>query len=305
MLLESLRLAASGQDRGMEWTLESAVEPHLVTARFPVRPDTAPDPLRHYLSMRSVDRRPYRTRKLAARERTQLEQALGPDLEVRWFESAGERWRVAALGARATDIRLRAKETFVVHQRIIDWENRWSPTGLPAGAIGLDPGTLKIMRWAMQSWDRMHRMNRITGTAAAAAQLDFLPGLGSSAFFEILPVPRRAELSVEELIRAGHGLQRFWLTATRLGLAMQPGFAIIIFAHYGRQGTAFTADQSLRDKARKLAEAFVRVFNHDPAETLFIGRIGQPPPRKPGARSVRRPLGELLVSSAPEVPTTP
>jgi len=294
MLLESMRIAATVQGRSMEWELERATEPHCVSVRFPATEGIALDPLEPYLSTRSVDRRPYRARPLTPNERAQLEAAVGLDLELRWFDSPAQRWQLVRLGAKATDIRLRAQETFVVHQKVIDWVNRYSPAGLPAGAIGLDRATLKLMRWAMGSWERMQRLNRIAGTGAAAAQLDVLPGMRSAAFFAILPRSQAAELDAEELVRAGQGVQRFWLTATRLGLALQPGFATLIFAHYGAEGTLFTTDTSLLTKARKLAEAFKEVFGYEPARVVFLGRIGEQPPRKPGARSVRRPLVELM-----------
>src|SRR5207245_8731420 len=60
MLLESMRIAATAHEREMEWTLESAVEPHRVAVRFPAAPGVARDPLGPYLTTRSVDRLPYR-----------------------------------------------------------------------------------------------------------------------------------------------------------------------------------------------------------------------------------------------------
>jgi hypothetical protein len=78
-------------------------------------------------------------------------------------------------------------------------------------------------------------------------------------------------------------------------LALQPGFATMIFAHYGAEATRFTTDPALLAKARALAGAFGQVFGHEPAKLIFLGRIGEQPRRKPGARSVRRPLAELML----------
>lgn len=301
MLLETMRIAASAQGLAMTWSLTRDAVPHEVTARFTPSPGLEPDTLMPFVTMRSVDRRPYRARPLTPREKMALEAAAGSELQVHWFESRGARWRLARLGARATDIRLRTRETFVVHQRVIDWANRHSPGGMPSGAIGLDRATLGIMRWAMQSWERMQRLNRLTGTQAAAAQLDLIPGLQSAGFFAI-SAPKGGR-STEALIRAGQAVQRFWLTATRLGLAMQPGFATLIFAHYGAADVPFTSDPNLRAKARALAEAFAAVFGQSPDGYVFLGRIGQPPPRAPGPRSIRRPLSELQTVSSAELET--
>ena len=300
MLLQSMQIAASAQGRSTGWSLVRDEVPHQVEVRFAEEAGIEPDPLLPYLSTRSVDRRPYLPRPLTVREKEALEAALEPELRVRWFESAKDRWRMARLGARATDIRLRTPETFQVHKRVIDWENRYSPAGLPAGAIGLDRATLKVMRWAMESWERTQTLNRLTGTSAAAAQLDLLPGMRSAAFFAIAaPVAGR---DIQSLIRAGQAIQRFWLTATRWGLAIQPGFATLIFAYYGAADVPFTDDPALRSKAKALAGAFGEVLGQSPDGFVFLGRIGQPPQRKPGARSVRRPLSELWTEPEPVQP---
>ena len=78
----------------------------------------------------------------------------------------GLTWGIARLNGKATDIRLRIPEAFAIHQRIIDWDRNFSPTGIPAGAVGLDGMTLRIMKWAMREWSRTKRLNRIAGTSA-------------------------------------------------------------------------------------------------------------------------------------------
>ena len=62
------------------------------------------------LPLRSVDRGPYRARRLTPAERTTLEAALGGDLTIRWIENRQQRLAVGRLNARASDIRLRTPE---------------------------------------------------------------------------------------------------------------------------------------------------------------------------------------------------
>ena len=312
MLLENLRVAAGALGRGMEWEVVGPDDPYRVRVRFPERPGPAPEPLAASLALRSVDRRPYRTRPLRAHERAALEAALAPELRVEWHEGVAGRWRFARLGARATDIRLRIPEAFGVHRRVIDWTTRHSRTGIPAEAVGLDRATLRLMRWAMQSWPRMHGLNRVAGTLAAAAQLDVAPGLRSAGFFVVRPAgatdPHAAHPvaagtgaspgangdRVGRLLRAGQHIQRFWLTATRLGLAVQPNMATLIFAQYGAAGVPFTRAGGMRAEAARLGAAFRRATGHGPEGAVFLGRIGEPRPRPPAARSVRRPVAELV-----------
>ena len=255
MLLESMRLAATARGRGIECQYDGLKDRrHQITVRFPsIRTET--DPLYSYLTLRSVDRRPYRMRRLTSAEIAALEQALGNELAVDWHHGIGARWKIAKLGAQATDIRLRIPEAFAIHKRVIDWDRDHSPAGIPARAAGLDAMSTILMRWAMQDWSRMHWLNRFGGASMAALQMDYVPGLASAAFFTIRfqagpPEPHDRPVA---LLRAGQGIQRFWLTATKLRLAVHPGLAVLAFAHYGDISANFTSDPAMQAKAKALA----------------------------------------------------
>jgi hypothetical protein len=190
---------------------------------------------------------------------------------------------------------LRLESAYEVHKRIVDWDHRFSETRIPAAAIGLDPLTLRLMRWMMADWKRIAFMNRFPGaTGIAQLEMDLRPGRFCAAHFTV----ERRELSVAgdeaaSLLRAGQAMQRFWLTATSLGLAMQPAFAAINFAIHGMKGDRLKDTPALQGKAQGLARALTEAEGFDPARTLFRGRIGRPR-RTPEARSMRKPLNELL-----------
>ena len=300
MLLESLRVAASFYGRDLDWFVRDG--PLLrIEATFPVRAGIVVSPLLAALTMRTVERRAMAWGRLSATDKHELAAALGPDFKVVWRESLGQRIALSRLGAIATDIRLRAPETFNVHRKVVDWSRRFSPVGLPAGAIGLGWPTLTLMRWAMSSWDRMHRMNSIIGTAGAALQLDLLPGIRTAAYFAVCFAGQSDGRSVPELLRLGEALQRFWLTATVRGLALQPALATLIFADYGMNDAEFTADPRLRVRAAKLATHLATCLA--PVKTIhFMGRLGRRRDGLPGPRSVRRPMAEIIVAPAAEVP---
>ena len=264
-LLESIRIAASGWGRSVAWEDISPAEIRVRLAEAGVEAD----PLLKMLPLRSVDRGPYRARRLTPAERTTLEAALGGDLTIRWIENRQQRLAVGRLNARASDIRRRTPEAFPVHQAVIDWDRRLSPTGIPAQAVGLAPAMLPMFRWAMGSWDRMQALNR-GGTFGASVQLDYLPALRSAAF-ALFTVPGGTP-DTRHILQAGTALQRFWLTATQLGLAMQPTIAPIAFGRYGESGQTFTSDSKLRDKARALAHAFRDALGISPSETVFLAR---------------------------------
>jgi sulfur-carrier protein adenylyltransferase/sulfurtransferase len=296
MLLESLRIAATAHGRRMEWRIEGSGWPSRIVVRFTPAADLAVDGLYSCLGLRSVSRWRFRTRPLRDQDHTALTEALGERLIVDWYPRRSQRWQFARLAALATDIRLRAPEAFPIHRGVIDWQRRLSPTGIPAGAVGLNRPTLLLMRWAMRNWSRTHLLNRLGSTTMAALQMDYVPILSSGACFSMQwaqPAPT-AEDRTLSLLQAGERLQRFWLTATRLGLVLQPLLAMLIFADYGEKSLVFTSDTRVQGKAVSLATSFRRVFGSGPGNFVFMGRIGEPRSRQPGCRSVRRSLNELV-----------
>ena len=298
MLLETIRVAASGYGRTARWHYEEGHElQHRIRVDLARTPGLPADPLLAMIKTRSVDRGPYRRQRLRDEDKQALAAALGPELTVRWHETLSARLMLARLNARATDIRLRIPEAFQVHKRVIDWSNDWSPTGIPAKAVGLDAMTLKIMRWGFGDWRRLERMNRMPGaTGPAIMQMDYLPAVQSGALFTIRATerPTVARLPAETLLRFGGALQRFWLTAEQRKLSLQPAMATAIFAHYGRHGVNFTEDPRIRAQAKALADELAR-RDVGADDLIFLGRIGRTKRQTPLARSVRRELAELLV----------
>ena len=303
MMLEALAIAASAHGRTAAVQPEPAAAVPTAVVRFAATQHVAIDPLYAMLPLRSVDRRPYRRRPLTPHERASLEGAVGPGLSVRWHEGDRARFAFARAGAHATSVRLRLPEAYPVHRRSIDWAPGDSETGIPAAATGLWRPTLPVMRWAMRDWRRMSWVNRLGGAGSAALQLDWVPAIGSAAFFTVA-LRDGVERDTQTLWQAGRGLLRFWLAASRLGLAVQPGLAILMFAHYGRTGVQFTADPALRQGAARCAEALRRAIGEDGSRLLFLGRIGEPGDRPPGARSVRRPLAALIEDQAAATAST-
>ena len=302
-LLETIAVAASRFAARAEWTYRSDA-PHQHNITVTIRPVAAlpADPLLKFVETRSVVRGRYQRTRITRIQRTALETALGKDLELQWFETFAEKRQVTRINMRATYIRLSIPEAFSVHQRILDWRRTQSPDGVPARAIGLDPMTLASMKWVMKSWSRAHFMNRFAGgTVVPLLEMDLLPGLSCGAHFLVFERNPRTDLSTpEQLIMIGRSLQRMWLTATSLGLVMQPSLAPLCFAYYAEHERAFTADAGMRAQAQTLREELGRLKQEAGRDELsFMGRIGTPLSRAPGPRSIRKPLAEMLVEAEP------
>ncbi len=301
-LLETLRVAATRYQREMSWSYEgSKGHTNYFKVVFEKRDERIPDPLFSTLLSRSVDRRPYRFRRLSSSQRKKLEAVVGPDFVLYWSETLIDRLRWARINALATDIRLRIPEAYAVHRHILDWDRAYSPQGIPVGAIGIDSATRRLMRWAMRDWARVHFLNRfLGGTMMPRLEFDWLPGVRCAAhFFMATKDPSDTPPDRILILRAGMAFQRLWLTAHQLGLALHPSFAPLAFSSYARNNVAFTEMAGVSRKAETLERAFrdaVAPVNVE--HVLLLARIGVPSRRVVPARSIRRPLEELVFDSS-------
>lgn len=294
-LLENIAIAAPSQGKSAGWRYQGLTgKQHRIRVELTQDRAATGHPLLAEIERRSVDRRPYQLRALSQGDKHALSDAVGPEFSVEWHESLAARRKVAGLTRLATDIRLRIPETFDIHNHIVDWKRTFSPDAIPSRALGLDAMTLKIMRWTLAKRARTEMANRMGSPVFAGLQMDFLPGIFSAAYFAFR-LKQRANGAAEEasqLLRVGQAVQRFWLTASKLGLALQPCLATLAFAHYGRAKEPFTVSIAERRKAEKLADRANGDLGDVPS-LRFIGRIGYPK-AKLESRSLRVPLAQLV-----------
>jgi hypothetical protein len=230
------------------------------------------------------------TRPLTADERRALEQSVAPDYALAWLASFSDRLRAARLMFNNARLRLTMPEAYEVHKRIIHWGVSKSPDRVPDRALGVDAGTLKLMKWAMHSWRRLSTVNTVMGTWAPRMQMDFVPGLACAAHFVLKA--RQEPRGIDDYVQAGRAVQRFWLTVTALGLHMQPEMTPLIFSKYVREQRHFTGAGKLHGMAAELErEANALIFT-DSLHPVYMGRVGAGP--APTARSERLPLEQLL-----------
>ena len=292
-LLESIAIAASAFERKAEFRLcENAPETKpTIEVTLDKRKAIDPDPLFPYLSKRSVQRRPLKTTKLSAEHKKTLEEAVGNFYTLKWFERWMERWRVALLMFDNGKLRLTLPEAFPTHSTIIEWNARFSDDKIPDQAVGLDAVAIRMMRWAMKSWERVSFLNTyLAGTLLPRIELDFLPSIYCAAHFALV-APQEPK-NIQDYLNAGRALQRFWLTATKLGLQMQPEMTPLIFSGYVRNKVEFTKTQKLISYTIDLSSNFRRLIGVACIdETVFFGRLGYGNPAF--ARSHRLPLEKL------------
>ncbi len=296
-LLETIAIAASSY--GFQMNAQRRVH-------FPQNPETSlifdvhfipgsriqADPLIPYIKSRMVQRRPMNARELSPIEKTTLESSIGERFRIIWLEGFAKRWQTALLMFSNAKLRLTMPEAYKVHREIIKWGDNKGEEGVPAKTLGLDPLTLRLMQWVMESWQRVEFFNTyLAGTLAPRIQMDLIPGIACSAHFVILA--EREPDSIDDYIDAGRAVQRFWLTLTKLGLFMQPELTPLIFATYARNRVPFTKSKQKEREADKIETKVNQLIGADSSHAVFMGRIGAGP--SPTVRSERLPLKALLL----------
>lgn len=300
-LLETARIAAPGAGLALDIeTLPGVTDTTpqfapMFRLRFSPLADSTPHPLATAIRARCTQRRPLSRRPLSTRQKAEFSTAAGPGYTVHWLEG-DRRLDVAKLLFRNAHIRLTTPEAYPTHKAIIEFDVQYSEDKLPGAAVGLDPVGLALMRWAMKSWARVDFLNRwFAGTWLPRLQLDFAPALGCAAHFLI--VADQAPQTLADYLDAGAAMQRFWLTATRLGLQFQPEMTPLIFSGYIRDGIEFTGKQASIDNARTLARQLDALVGADTAaRAVYFGRLGYGP--VPVSRSTRLPLARLMTGPA-------
>lgn len=293
-LIETASIAASAHGLRLHSTRRVDAPEHRPTLDWIFQPDASVtrDPLVDCVSKRSVQRRPLRTQALTPAECAALEQSVGAEFSIHWLASWSARLRMAKLLFHSAKIRLVMPEAYRVHRDIIQWGAQFSSDKVPDQALGTDPLTTRLMRFVMQSWERVSFFNRyFAGTWAPRIQLDFVPGVACAAHFILLA--RKPAQSTDDYLTSGRAMQRFWLTATSLDLQLQPELTPLIFSRYARNQTPFTQQPGLNQMAAKLSQRLADLLGAKTAAlAVFMGRVGHGNP--PKARSLRRSVQELL-----------
>lgn len=263
-----------------------------ISVRFTEQPGITPDPLLGYIKSRATQRRAMSTRRITEEEKSRLNAALGPHFRLVWFEDFNQRLMITRHLCTFSHLRLTLRETYDLHRTVIDWNQRYSNDKMPDLALGSSRLALLIMRWTMKSWKRIDFLNRyLAGTLLPHIELDIIPGLACGAHFIV--TAKQPPQTLSDHIASGRAIQRFWLTATALGLSIQPEMMAVIFNSYIAHNVAFSHKQGVYARAEKMTYDFAHSVGDETARTMiFMGRIGAGP--APDARSLRRPLHELL-----------
>ncbi|HPF58802.1 MAG TPA: ThiF family adenylyltransferase [Candidatus Competibacteraceae bacterium] len=301
-LLETLEIAAQGHG----WRCDIRRRKDLPETRptFDVKFSdtlTEPHPLEAVIRTRVTNRQAFSRRPLSSRERSALEASVGAGYRVLWLEGSATLRQMARLLFANAEIRLTTPEAYTVHKSIIEWNSQFSQERIPDQAVGLDPVALRLMRWAMQSWKRVCFLNRyLGGTLLPRLQLDVWPALNCAAHFVI--VAEQPLQAMDDYVTGGRAMQRFWLTATHLGLQFQPEMTPLIFASYIYNDVVFSQQSRSLAQARRLTSQLEALIGREACQqAVYMGRVGFG--SAPAARSLRLPLSRLVLPTVQYEPS--
>ena len=292
ILLENLAIGAATIKKTISYQLDPQCSDEKPLIHVSLIPSNQPDSahLAPCIPIRSVNRRALSTQKITRHDKQQLEKSVQP-LKILWFEGK-EKLKTTRLFFDSAGIRLTIPEAFATHSSIIEWNSQFSRDKMPDQCLGSSWITTKLMKFALQDWNRVHFLNRfLAGTWLPRIEMDIIPGLFSGAHF-ILCRDKPAK-TIEDYLESGRLVQRFWLNATEAGIQLQPQTTAMIFSQYYTQNISFTTDKkSIRASERlknKLAELISPDYSID--QVIFIGRIGYGKPAQ--SRSIRLTLDDL------------
>jgi hypothetical protein len=288
-MIETAAIAATAH--GLSMVCHRDVEMPVARPRFHLQfravPGLARDSLIDFILLRSVQRGPRPTTPLLPEQQEALACAVGPGYQLHWFDTLADRTAMARLLFRSAKIRLTIPEALEAHREVIEGDARFSSGRVPSRAL---------MRFRLQRWPRPQFLNRfLAGTWLARLEKDCLPALRCAAHVAILA--EQPPGTIDDYMAAGRAAQRFWLTATSLGLNHQPEIAPLVFSRYVREGRTFSVQPSAWSDAWKVDQSLDRLLpGQAHHRAVWLGRIGGGP--RATARSERLSLAELIISDA-------
>lgn len=278
-LLENISLAATTE----ALNVEILIAPDDVVLVF-TEGSGAPDSLSFDIRYRMTNRGNYDATPLAKGMKAYLRKSLPAGYDVVFYEDSAKN-EIAKHIFKLAYARLTTKEAYDTHMQAIDWDAKYSKTGIPGHALGMGPISLKLAKWSMKSWRRVQFLNRFAfGSILPRVMLDYLPARNCGAQFIII----RGDLQ-QNHIESGRALQRFWLTAAQMGMQLQPEMTPLIFTRYVKDDIQFTTNKrALKKTKKRVAEFREYIGNSVIDRAVFMGRIGYGDP--PDSRSIRRDL---------------
>ena len=244
-----------------------------------------PTPLVPMLTKRVTNRKPYTPTPLLHTHTNQLA-TVGKTMHGASFCIIEDSARIQKLGKI-----LSLNEQLLMQNRslhdflfsIIRWtrDEELKNPGLYISTMELPLPVRFLFKYAIRFWGVVRILNYIGFPYVISSQTASLYGM--SGAIGVITVDAEDD---EHFIAAGRVLQRVWLTATSLGISVQPVTAIPYLAQRVRAGEADAFSKQQQDSIRVAEEAIRDIVQlHDSAHVAMILRMGYG--EQPTAQSVK------------------
>lgn len=291
-LLENIRLLAgtAGYRAEIELRADSARDNLVAKTRFIETSKVENTFLAPYIDQRNTNRKPYQTRPLTAIEREALLKVNTEGITLTLEQTEGSKEQLARAVSTAERVMLQYKPLHDYFFDMIRWtgaQEQKKGNGLYVKTMELLPPQLLIFK-LYSFWPIARILNRLNLPAFIAKENAKIYKQ-ASAFILFT----NAEHTPESYIKLGSVLQRVWLTATSLGLSMQPVAGVV----YLYQRLVNEPNTSLNSNQSQLVigayENIANVFKTPVDSLRMLVRIGQGEP--PSARARKQiPTIEII-----------
>ena len=216
-------------------------------------------------------------------------------MRVDWITDRPQIRKVARLIAASDLIRLQYEpfhnELFRQLRFTVE-ETEQTRDGLDVRTLDLPPGVAWLLR-TLKPWKRMQRLHQLglgrflTMPSRLAVQRSGAVGLLSVE-----------SLSVARFLQGGMAMQRLWLTATSLKLALQPLGSLPIFLAHLHQLGGERLDSMHRAQVAQLSDKLRNLIPQGSGfSPLIMFRIGQT--TRPRFRAIRRRIADVFAADTP------
>ncbi|WP_129352014.1 Rv1355c family protein [Sorangium cellulosum] len=238
---------------------------------------------------RRVSRRAELAEEQAAALLTAVRSIPGADLQL--IRSAAALQEIGALLGAADRLRLLSER---MHADLMK-EIRWTEAEAEARRDGLFIGSLELSPTDRAGYDvcRDYRVLELVRSwgGGKALEKQANKAISGAMAVALITMPRAG---LEDYFQGGRAMERAWLTATQLGIAVYPMATLpYLFARLIR-GHGEGMDPETVVAARALRERYVRLFDvTDATAEILLFRLSLADPAS--TRSLRRPLEDVLL----------
>lgn len=289
---ENIRIAASSSQLEAKITFadSAAKDRREAVANITFEPgDIDVDPLFTHLPNRRINRYPFKKQPLQHGIPDQIEQAINSakDVDIVWVTAAAEKKICQSVVYQADKILFEDER---LHRGLFKWiwtakkdQDRLDGMGLEI--LGLSPLQKPFFN-LIANWNSMTVLNKF--------KLSCLPALNSVQLLK--SAPAYALLTIKntgnkDYFNAGMALERFWIQANALGLAVQPMAGFVFLLNHWRTNQAAAFSDRHRALIGEMQGKIHSVIKSDSQPLMFF-RLGYP--TKENLKSKRRPVDVVL-----------